>query len=192
MGHIALENIQRVFDCVLSYDEEKIAQVYKTEKTINNMETLITEYLVKISNLALNEDQHTMINNLFYSVSDIERVGDHAENIAELVDSRKENPVPFSENALNDLKEIMTTAGKAFACSIKAREEMSLAEANKVAKYEDEVDTMEEELREKHISRLSKQLCDPTNGVIFLDIISNLERISDHAYNLAGYVMSER
>ena len=69
---------------------------------------------------------------------------------------------------------------------------MSLAEANKVAKYEDEVDTMEEELREKHISRLSKQLCDPTNGVIFLDIISNLERISDHAYNLAGYVMSER
>ena len=95
MGHIALENIQRVFDCVLSYDEEKIAQVYKTEKTINNMETLITEYLVKISNLALNEDQHTMINNLFYSVSDIERVGDHAENIAELVDSRKENPVPI-------------------------------------------------------------------------------------------------
>ncbi len=60
-----------------------------------------------------------------------------------------------------------------------------------MGKYEDMVDNMEEELREKHIERLSKQLCNPTNGVVFLDIISNLERISDHAYNLAGYVMSE-
>ena len=62
----------------------------------------------------------------------------------------------------------------------------------KVGKYEDMVDSMEEELREKHIERLSKQLCAPSNGVIFLDIISNLERISDHAYNLAGYVISEQ
>lgn len=63
--------------------------------------------------------------------------------------------------------------------------------AAEVGKYEDMVDSMEEELREKHIERLSKQLCDSANGVIFLDIISNLERISDHAYNLAGYVISE-
>lgn len=66
-----------------------------------------------------------------------------------------------------------------------------MEDAVQVGKYEDLVDTMEEELREKHIERLSKQLCKPSNGVIFLDIISNLERISDHAYNLAGYVISE-
>ncbi len=65
-------------------------------------------------------------------------------------------------------------------------------DANKVVKYEDMVDNLEEELREKHIERLSRQLCNPTSGVAFLDIISNLERISDHAYNLAGYVMSEQ
>ena len=63
---------------------------------------------------------------------------------------------------------------------------------HKVVKYEDMVDNLEEELREKHIERLSRQLCNPTSGVAFLDIISNLERISDHAYNLAGYVMSEQ
>ena len=78
-----------------------------------------------------------------------------------------------------------------FTCSVQAREEVSMTAANKVVRYEDMVDSLEEELREKHIERLSKQLCDPTNGVVFLDIISNLERISDHAYNLAGYVMSE-
>ena len=64
--------------------------------------------------------------------------------------------------------------------------------ASKVVKYEDMVDSLEEELREKHIERLSHQLCDPANGVAFLDMISNLERVSDHAYNLAGYVMSEQ
>lgn len=191
MGKITSENMQRAFDCVLSYDKEKIEQVYKTEKTINTMEKLLTEYLVKISNLPLNEEQHTVVTNLFYSISDIERVGDHTENIAELVDYRDGNKIEFSEEACAELREIMDTTAKAFNYSIKAREDVSVMDATKVVKYEDMVDTMEEELREKHIERLSKQLCKPTNGVIYLDIISNLERISDHAYNLAGYVMSE-
>lgn len=191
MGRITYENMERAFDAVLEQSEEKVLKVYETEKTINSMEKLITEYLVKISNLSLNEEQHNIINNLFYSVSDMERIGDHAENIAELIDSRDKEQVTFSENARDELKEIMDLVGNAFSYAIKAREEISIEAAKEVVKYEDLVDNMEEELREKHIERLSRQLCNPTNGVIFLDIISNLERISDHAYNLAGYVMSE-
>ena len=156
------------------------------------MEKLITEYLVKISNLSLNEEQHLIINNLFYSVSDIERVGDHVENIVELMDYKEgSKTIAFSEEACRELSEIMDLVMNSFTCSVQAREEVSMTAANKVVRYEDMVDSLEEELREKHIERLSKQLCDPTNGVVFLDIISNLERISDHAYNLAGYVMSE-
>ena len=64
-------------------------------------------------------------------------------------------------------------------------------EVRKVSQYEDQVDSMEEDLREKHIERLSSGECEPSSGVIFLDIISNLERISDHAYNLAGYIKNE-
>lgn len=191
MGKITYENMEKAFEAVLEQSEEKILKVYETEKTINTMEKLITEYLVKISNLSLNEEQHNIINNLFYSVSDIERVGDHAENIAELIDSRDKEQVVFSEDARKELKEIMDLVRNAFSCAIKARGEISMEAAREVVEYEDLVDNMEEELREKHIERLSRQLCKPTNGVIFLDIISNLERISDHAYNLAGYVMSE-
>lgn len=191
MGKIVSENLQCAFDAVLKHDTEKIAQVYKTEKTINAMEKLITEYLVQISNLSLNEEQHNIVNNLFYSVSDIERVGDHTENIAELVDSKDGDSFEFSENAMTEMAEIMDLVSNAFNYAIKAREEKSIDAAVKVGKYEDMVDSMEEELREKHIERLSKQLCDSANGVIFLDIISNLERVSDHAYNLAGYVISE-
>ena len=64
-------------------------------------------------------------------------------------------------------------------------------DVRKVSQYEDDVDMLEEELRDKHIERLSSGQCDPSSGVVFLDIISNLERISDHAYNLAGYVKDE-
>lgn len=193
MGHIANENMERAFEAVMNYDKEKIEQVYRTEKVINKMEKLITEYLVKISNLSLNEDQHMVVNDLFYSVSDIERVGDHVENIVELMDVKEDGePITFSEEGRCDLAEIMDLVEKSFVFSISAREKVSMDDANKVVKYEDMVDNLEEELREKHIERLSRQLCNPTSGVAFLDIISNLERISDHAYNLAGYVMSEQ
>ena len=193
MGHIANENMERAFEAVMNYDKEKIEQVYRTEKVINKMEKLITEYLVKISNLSLNEDQHMVVNDLFYSVSDIERVGDHVENIVELMDVKEDGePITFSEEGRYDLAEIMDLVEKSFVFSISAREKVSMDDANKVVKYEDMVDNLEEELREKHIERLSRQLCNPTSGVAFLDIISNLERISDHAYNLAGYVMSEQ
>ena len=192
MGKITQENMERAFDAALSYDKEKIDKVYEVETTINNMEKLITEYLVKLSNLPLTEDQHMVVNDLFYSVSDIERVGDHIENVAELVDVKEGTPkVEFSEQALKDLEQIMDLVMKSFVFAMSAREHSDITDATKVVKYEDMVDNMEEELREQHIERLSKQLCKPTNGVVFLDIISNLERISDHAYNLAGYVMSE-
>ena len=193
MGRITKENMERAFDIVLHQKPDQIQQVYRTEKTINKMEKLITEYLVKISNLTLNEEQHLIVNDLFYSVSDIERVGDHVENIVELIDVKDDTkPVLFSEEGRRDMEEIMDLVMKSFSYAIKAREEDSMDSASKVVKYEDMVDSLEEELREKHIERLSHQLCDPANGVAFLDMISNLERVSDHAYNLAGYVMSEQ
>ena len=190
MGRIAEENLRRAFAVVLDHDKESIPKIYETEKTINKMEKLITEYLVEISNLSLNEDQHAVINNLFYSVSDIERVGDHTENIVELIEG-DDASIRFSDGAVAEMKEIMGLVGNAFSYAVEAREEASVEAAATVGRYEDMVDSLEEELREKHIERLSKQLCSPTNGVAFLDIISNLERISDHAFNLAGYVISE-
>ncbi len=119
MGHIANENMERAFEAVMNYDKEKIEQVYRTEKVINKMEKLITEYLVKISNLSLNEDQHMVVNDLFYSVSDIERVGDHVENIVELMDVKEDGePITFSEEGRYDLAEIMDLVEKSFVFSI--------------------------------------------------------------------------
>lgn len=191
MGQITMENVRRAMDAVLTKNANEVEDVYKTEQTINNMEKMLTEYLVKVNNLSLTERQKLIVNDLFYSINDIERVGDHAENLAEQAEYMVQHNISFSETGESDLNIICETAFNSFKHAINARQKGDMDDVRKVSQYEDEVDTLEEELREKHIERLSAGKCDPSAGVVFLDLISNLERISDHAYNLAGYVKDE-
>ena len=191
MGQITMENVRRAMDAVLTKNANEVEDVYKTEQTINNMEKMLTEYLVKVNNLSLTERQKLVVNDLFYSINDIERVGDHAENLAEQAEYMVQHNISFSETGESDLHVICETAFSSFKHSINARQKGDMDDVRKVSQYEDEVDTLEEELREKHIERLSAGKCDPSAGVVFLDLISNLERISDHAYNIAGYVKDE-
>ena len=114
------------------------------------------------------------------------------ENIAELVNVEDpERRIVFTEEAERELSEMMSLVKDSFACAVHAIETSDIDQAVLVGKYEERVDDMEDELRDQHIDRMAKQLCKPVSGVAFLDILTNLERISDHAYNLAGYVISE-
>jgi phosphate:Na+ symporter len=191
MGEVALANTRLAFEAARENNLDKVYDVFENEKTINNLEKMIMEYLVKISNLSLTEKQHMVINNLFYMINDIERVGDHAENIAELAETKCKNNIVFSQSAQEEITDIMDIGLKSLENAILSIKEENIEYVRKVVKYEDMVDNMEEELREKHIQRLSNNLCVPEAGVVFLDIIGNLERISDHAYNIAGYVKDE-
>ena len=191
MGQITYKNVERALDAILTENLEEVENVYKTEKTIDNMEKMLTEYLIKVDNLSLTEKQKKVVNNLFYSVSDIERIGDHAENLAEQAEYMVAHHLDFSGTGSDDLKSISDSVLKSFRYAIDARQTGNMDSVRKVSQYEDDVDSQEEELREKHIERLSNGVCKPSAGVVFLDIISNLERVSDHAYNLAGYVKDE-
>lgn len=191
MGQITYENVTRAIDAVLTVNSDEVETVFKTEQTINNMEKMLTEYLIKVDNLSLTEKQKKVVNNLFYSVSDIERIGDHAENLAEQAQYMVEHGLQFSTTGAEDLKSISDSVLKSFRYAIDARQNGNMEAVRKVSQYEDDVDSQEEELREKHIERLSAGECKASAGVVFLDIISNLERVSDHAYNLAGYVKDE-
>ena len=191
MGQITYEIVVRAIDSVLTVNSDEVETVFKTEQTINNMEKMLTEYLIKVDNLSLTEKQKKVVNNLFYSVSDIERIGDHAENLAEQAQYMVEHGLQFSTTGMDDLKSISDSVLKSFQYAIDARQNGNMEAVRKVSQYEDDVDSQEEELREKHIERLSAGECKASAGVVFLDIISNLERVSDHAYNLAGYVKDE-
>lgn len=191
MGQITYENVKRAFDACLTNDESKIAQVCRQEKDIDLMAKQISEYLVKISGLSLNERQHALVNHLFYTVSDIERMGDHAENLAELAQFKVDNHIEFSGTANKELEGIMEYVTNSVVYALRARENSDMATVLRAREYEEQVDYVEGELREKHIERLAANLCAPRSGVVFLDILSNLERISDHADNIAGYVKKE-
>lgn len=128
---------------------------------------------------------------LLYTISDLERMGDHSENIAELTEQKISKSIEFSEDACRDLRLIGDNVINAVKAALDARRNSDPADIRRVLKLEDEVDNCEEDLREKHIERLSLGQCTPQTGVIFLDVISNLERICDHANNVAGYVKNE-
>ena len=191
MGQITLENVRLALSSLLDGKIDQAEAVYKTEQTINNMEKTLTEYLIKVDNLSLTEQQKKVVNHLFYSISDLERIGDHAENLAEQAEYMMKRELEFSETGQADLRAIGDSVLKALEYAVDARANRSMESIRKVSQYEDDVDNQEEELREKHIERLSSGQCKANAGVVFLDIISNLERVSDHAYNLAGYVKNE-
>lgn len=191
MGSITLDNARLAMESIYDRDPEKIKKVFENEKTINNLEKILTEYLVKINNLSLAEDQHLMISNLFYTIDDIERVGDHTENIAEKAEYMLHNEISFSSMGIDDLKAIAQKAIGAFEHAMACRETNSRDHLRKVISLEDDVDMLEEEFRDKHIARLSSRACDTSSGVVFLEIMGDLERISDHAMNIAGYVKDE-
>jgi phosphate:Na+ symporter len=191
MGYAALENYNLAADALLKGNRAEAEQVEKMEQKIDYYEKILTDYLIKINNQSLNEEQHLLVKNFFYTVSDIERISDHCENLSELATEKANRNIVFSKQAENEMKEMLKAVRSSLEHAIKARLSGDMSEVRAVVKSEENVDNLEEELRERHIERLSNQECKPENGVIFLDALSNLERISDHAHNIAGYVRDE-
>ena len=191
MGRITLDNAREAVEALLQNDQEKADKVIEVEKVVDAHQKIITEYLVKINNLSLTEKQHQIVNNLFYTITNIERVGDHAENLAELALEKIRDDIYLTDEAYKELSEVCTTAISSFDYAIRARETENIEYIREVERLEDLVDEMKDKLRQSHINRLSQGLCTPENGVIFIDALINLERISDHSLNIANFVESE-
>ena len=129
---------------------------------------------------------------LMDTVRDIERIGDHFENIIELVEYQLANKVKITDSAMNDLDEMFSLTVSTVQEAIEALNENSKEIAENVMKKEEKIDKMERKLRKQHILRLNEGICTGQSGIVFVDIISNLERIGDHAVNIAEAVLGER
>ena len=191
MGHITSVNVNTAIKALFEKDEKKIQEVFEKERTINAMQQGINAYLVKLSNVSLAEKEQLTVTELFHMVSDIERVGDHADNIAELAVNLKDDALEFSDQAKKELQDISSTALNCFETALKAYELRDKNLANQVIPLEAQVDKLEEKLRSRHIKRLIEEKCNPLAGIIFLDMISNVERISDHASNIGLLILDE-
>ena len=188
MGEITLENANKAIKAILENEREVVAEVLEKEEVINEFEKILTEYLVKINNCSLDEKEYDLVKDYMNTVSDLERIGDHAENLAELAENKIKHGIHFSEEATKDIKEIYQYVSSAVQNALDARREEKPEFIRAAFRFEEIVDNLEKDFREKHITRLANGECNIEAGVIFLDAISNLERISDHADNIAGYV----
>jgi phosphate:Na+ symporter len=191
MGNLVLENLSACKVVMLEDKIDGVDAILAREKSINKIQREITDYLVQLSNAPLSDEQHADVNALLYVIGDIERVGDHIENITELAQYKYDNNLYFTPQAVEELSEMFDVCDNAFRTSIEAYRITDEAMARQVLVLEDEVDMLEKQNRSNHIDRLNKMLCSTGSGIVFLDAISNLERVSDHASNIAMYVLDK-
>ena len=193
MGKKAKESLDYSISAILEKSDEYIGKVFVKEETVNELQKIILNYLLKLSKTAaLDEDSREAVDNLFNTVNDIERIGDHAKNIAELSQIMIDGDLEFSEQGKNQLEEIYNYVISAYNSALEAFKNDDINLAYKVFRIEEKVDMMEKTCRASHMYRLNNNLCSIDNGVVFLDIITALERVSDHAVNIAKRVISQK
>ncbi len=191
MGNTAKKTLHTALSGFFNKNEKEIMEGFRIEKVVNEIERELSAYLVKLSNTDISKKNREILTGLFNTINDIERVGDHADNIAELALYKLENNLLFTEEANDELDEMSTMTIDAYEKSLTAMANLDQALALEVLEIENQVDAMEKKLRSNHIERLNNNLCNTGSGVVFLDIISNLERISDHASNIAYSVLDQ-
>ena len=126
------------------------------------------------------------------AVGDIERIGDHAQNIVELGEYASAHGLTFSDNALAHLEKMTEQVKEIILLSLEALEKEDIQLAQKVIEKDNIIDDMERDLRKAHIARVNARTCNGNVGAVYLDVLSNLERIGDHSVNVAGYVIGNR
>ncbi|MBQ6806890.1 MAG: Na/Pi cotransporter family protein [Lachnospiraceae bacterium] len=185
MAALASENLNRAMNALITLDEEQIEEVDEVEKNIDFLSHAISDYLVKINQTTLPIEDLKMIGALFHVVNDIERIGDHAENIAESARRRLDTGVSFSKEAQAELGNMLDMVNTMLRFSLEMFANSTEEHVEDVRHLEDAIDEKEKELQKKHLDRLTNNECTPEAGVIFSDIVSGLERIADHAANIA-------
>lgn len=189
MGNMAITNLQKGMKALCELDEDALNEVYKREKYINFLNRRITDYLVKANGTELPLADASLIAGLFHVVNDIERVGDHAENLADSAKRRIKEGIEFSDKAKRQLGDLMEKVVVIFKYSLDMFTYGNPTHMKEILGLEDEIDALEKKLQRSHVKRLTKNKCTPEAGMIFSDTISGLERVADHATNIAFAIM---
>lgn len=185
MGRKAEQNLKLSMEAFFDGDTDKINQVYETEKYIDYLSHEITDYLVDVNQRQLPVSDSLKIGGLFHVVNDIERIGDHAENIADAAVRKKEENIMLSKKAVKEIMEMFEKDLRVLTCALEMFETEDRSHMQEILDLEEEVDRMEIELQNAHIRRMGKGKCSPESGLIFTDLVTGLERVADHATNIA-------
>lgn len=191
MAQVAFNNLDKALISLQNLNETLVNEVYETEKTIDFLNKSIIEYLVQANQLSLPIGDKKRLANLFHVVNDIERIGDHAENVADFTRQAMNDRLYFSDEANEEINRMSSTVQKLLRYSIEMFEKQSKDHLNEILAMENDIDEMERMFQHNHVVRLTNNECETEAGMIFTDLLSNLERIADHGTNIAFSILDE-
>ncbi|HAS73443.1 MAG TPA: hypothetical protein DCS67_04805 [Clostridiales bacterium UBA8960] len=188
MGEVALNSLTCAMDGYFEGQIEKVKKTFVYERDVNALETLITEFLVKLSSKDLLETDRRYIDGLFNNINDIERVGDHADNIAELIVQMDDKNIAFSEGSKQALLIMYNKTKETYQKALQVIDQPNVDLIKDVIKIEEEMDILQKKARHDHFERLNSNICSTEAGIYYLEIVNNLERVSDLSCNLVRMV----
>ncbi|WP_202617859.1 Na/Pi cotransporter family protein [Bacillus dakarensis] len=192
MGQFAVLGLQETHNYLRTKQQKHADTATQLEDAINNLDRKITDYLVALASSSLSENESEEHSILVDTIRDIERIGDHYENVLELVEYQQSNKVKLTDQAMKELDEMFELTITTVQEAVQALDHKDRQLALDVVKKEETIDKMERKLRKQHILRINEGLCSGQSGIVFVDIISNLERVGDHAVNIAEAVIGDR
>ncbi|MFO7951313.1 MAG: Na/Pi cotransporter family protein [Bacillota bacterium] len=191
MAGIAREMLDESLQVFQKGDLKKMKHIDQMENLVDGLEEEINVYLSELSQHSMTQQQTKLVSNLMSAANDLERIGDHAENIMQLGEMKVEDKLPFSDTAVEEVSIFGSKISSMLEKAIRAFETNDKEQANEVVEEDKEIDIQEKYMRKAHIDRINTKKCYPSAGVIFLDLLSNLERVGDHAKNIAELVLEE-
>ena len=189
MAKIAQRAVRRAINGILTDDRKELAIVAEREDFIDMLQLEITSYLSALSRRILSDEVSIELPVLLHTVNDLERVGDHAMNIAEIAQRKIDNKVTFSESAMAEAEQIRVEIDNMFDNIIAALEDDDVPSAKKALHNETNINRMQLEFRRSHVDRMSNGLCSAEAGLIFIDLVDNVEKIGDHLTNIAQAII---
>ena len=185
MGRIAEKNLKRAIDCFFDYSPDKAESVRKREKSVDILNSTILAELGKLKAMDLSSAQMTQVSMMSVSIRDVERLSDHAENIVEYVEELRNKRAEMSDTAIKELRRMSDDTLREVDLALDIFEKNDFARLEELEALEDIVDEDETKLVNDHIERFLAEHCDPRAGVVFTDIVTDLERCADNAVNIA-------
>lgn len=189
MGNIVVRTTEKAKDVMFSKDYQKILEIKEEETTVDALCSGITNYIIKLSSLSLNEKEHQHMASLLQTLSDMERISDYCENISEFAETLTERKASFTETGTAEMKDMIQVCFDSFRYAVEAFAENDKEKAMKVIEKESQADDLEIQLRSAHMKRLANNQCNTDAGIVYLDALVCLERISDHSRNIAEEVL---
>lgn len=189
MGQIVEDALMVAKNVLFTVKDSEIKFLKEEESTVDRLSAGITDYAIKLGALQISEKEHQDVVHLLQIVSDMERISDYCENISEFAETLYEKRTSFSEVGTRQLKEMMEVCTDSYRYALKAFVDQDRSMALKVIEKETQADNLEISLRNQHIQRLANNQCKTEAGIVYLDTLVCLERVSDHARNIAEEVL---